>query len=157
MKKHLKIVHANDKSLNTPKESNKETNTNLKFLSVNSTNRDALLGAPILNDMLTDGFESTNLLSQSQFEIGLPNQNMLLEVENLNVENIFNENERDLDHFNFEIDENKEQFICDICLKEFSRLKLLILHLNKHTGKYLCHSCHKVSIKLLHSIIHNVK
>lgn len=115
----------------------------------NNNDKDALVGGPLLNDILSDSLDNTNvLLQQTDFDMGLGNQNIMLETENLNVDNLLSDNVKELDHFNFEIDENQEQFICDICLKEFPKLRSLILHLNKHIGKYCCHICKKVSRSL---------
>lgn len=112
------------------------------------TKKDTVVGGPLLNDILTDSMDNTNLLlSQSGFDISFTNENILMETDNLNVDNLLmSENVKELDHFNFELAENQEQFVCDICLKEFSKLKQLYLHLNKHTGKYYCKTCHKVNI-----------
>lgn len=150
MWKHLKIVHGNGVLKNSV-IFNKSNIVNLP--KSDSNTKDSLFGGPLLNDILMDSTDNTNLLLP---QTSLTSQSVLLEDENLNVDNLFNDNEKCLDHFNFEIDENKEQFICDICLKEFSKLKFLIIHLNKHTGKYMCQKCFKVSryfiikIKILH-------
>lgn len=70
----------------------------------------------------------------------------------LNVENILNEDE----NFNFEMpkDIDPEKFVCDICLKEFAKLKLLIVHLNAHTGKFTCQRCMRVFTRKENFVAH---
>ncbi|XP_063902821.1 zinc finger protein 569-like [Zophobas morio] len=105
--------------------------------------KDVALGGPLLNDIFTDSSD----LQQSdlnQFDLNIDNQNLLLDNDNLTVENLLNENVKDLDHFNFEIDDSQKQFVCDICLKQFTKVKLLIIHLRHHTGDFMCYKCSKI-------------
>lgn len=71
-----------------------------------------------------------------------------LETDNLNlsVDHILlTDNVKELDHFNFELNESEsEQLVCDLCLKSFQKLRLLVIHLAQHTGKYTCLECNKV-------------
>lgn len=112
--------------------------------------KDSLVGGPLLNEVLTESLDNSNILLQ-QFDIGnIDNTNMLLDSENLGVDHLLTDNVKYLEHFNFDIDENQEQFMCDICLKSFCKLKLLVQHLKRHTGKYMCPHCltvrHLISI-----------
>lgn len=105
----------------------------------NFTTKDVVLGGPLLNDVFTDSLD----LPQnefSQFHPNLDNQTLLLD----NEENLDFGSVKDLDHFNFEIDDNQKHFVCDLCLKQFAKLKLLVEHLKSHTGKYTCFKCLKV-------------
>lgn len=111
--------------------------------------KDLVIGGPLLNDILADSMDNSNMLltqmELNSFDISvMGNQSSLLESENLSVDNLLNENVKQLDHFNFEIDESQEQFVCDVCLKSFTKLRLLVQHLKKHTGKFTCHQCFKV-------------
>ncbi|XP_044268277.1 PR domain zinc finger protein 15-like [Tribolium madens] len=130
LKNHLKIVH---KMFMTS-----SSKTSKSIVSPTKTDsRDVVLGGPLLNDMFTD---SSDL---QQFDL-LDNQNLLLDSDNLTVENLLNDNVKDLDHFNFEIDDSQKQFICDICFKQFNKMKLLIVHLRQHTGDFMCFKCLKI-------------
>lgn len=115
--------------------------------------KDSLVGGPLLNEVLTESLDNSNILLQQtdmeQFDIGnIDNSNMLLDSENLGVDHLLTDNVKYLEHFNFDIDENQEQFLCDICLKSFSKLKLLVQHLKRHTGKYMCPHCLMVFLLL---------
>lgn len=116
--------------------------------------KDSVIGGPLLSDILTDSLDNTSMLLShtelSSFDLNcVGNQSMLLETENLSVDNLFNENVKELDHFNFEIDENAEKFVCDICLKAFTKLQFLVQHLKKHTGKFACPRCLKVLVFMM--------
>lgn len=131
MRNHLKLIHKVCFTNSAPKQSKAVVSQSKPEC------RDVALGGPLLNDMFTD---SSDL---QQFDIGL-DQNLLLDNDNLTVENLLSENVKDLDHFNFEIDDNQKQFICDICLKQFTKVKLLIIHLRHHTGDFMCTKCLKI-------------
>ncbi|GJQ84102.1 hypothetical protein Trydic_g12077 [Trypoxylus dichotomus] len=136
LKKHVTIVHAN-KSL-IPVVTDQSDNTYLA--KKRGYTKDTMLGGPLLNDMLADSMDNTNLLLQqtdiSRFDM---HNDILLDNDNLNlaVENFI----QDDDNFNFNIDEDKEEHVCDICMKPFAKLKRLVQHLQKHTGKYACPEC----------------
>ncbi|KAI4464477.1 zinc finger and btb domain-containing [Holotrichia oblita] len=136
LKKHIKIVHANKTGL--PINDNIENSQQIKKRK--NDIKDTMVGGPLLNDMLTDSMDNTNLLLQqtdiSRFDM---HNDILLDNDNLNlvVENYM----PDDDNFNFNINEDKEEHICDICLKPFAKLKRLVQHLQKHTGKYACPEC----------------
>lgn len=139
LKKHVKIVHCS--SLSNPPEQTSKAHPQVDDLVVERTKRkDAVIGGPLLNDVLSDSLD--NSMEINSFD--LENQNILIESDNLNVDNILNENVKELEHFNFELDETEEKFVCDVCLKSFNKLKLLVQHLKKHTAKYFCHKCLKV-------------
>lgn len=145
LKKHIKIIHSG--ALGSSYEKiNKANLGQSDTISEKNKKRDAIIGGPLLNDVLTDSLDNSSVVLQqteiSSFE--LDNQNILIESDNLNVDNILNENVKDLEHFNFEIYETEEYFICDICLKAFNKLKLLVQHLKKHTAQYFCYKCSKV-------------
>lgn len=102
--------------------------------------RDVTLGGPLLN-MCMDPSD----LNLNQLDVGLDTNNLLLlDSDNLLVDNLLNDNVKDLDHFNFEIDDNQKQYVCDICLKQFNKVRLLIIHLRHHTGDFFCFKCLKV-------------
>lgn len=162
LKKHLKIVHGNN--LTQTAETIKEEEVSVAKRKEHDS-KDASVGDPLLlNNITTDSLDNSSLLLP-QTELmrldlnGIENQNIMMETENLNlnVDNIINENVKQLDHFNFELNElESEQLICDICLKSFMKLKALIQHIEQHTGKFLCSECNmvndheKVSIKLFY-------
>lgn len=107
--------------------------------SSNFATKDIVLGGHLINDVLSDSFDlPQNELNQ--FNLNLDNQSLLFD----NEENLDFGNVKDLDHFNFEIDDNQKHFVCDICLKQFTKLKLLVAHLKAHTGRFLCFQCLKV-------------
>lgn len=122
-------------------------------------NKDVLVGDPLLNVLLNDSLDNTNLvmpnieLNQMGVTLGstLESQSLLLESDslNLNVDNLLTENVKELDHFNFEIGESQEQYVCDVCLKAFSKLHYLTQHLRKHTGRYTCQYCLKVYFSIV--------
>lgn len=145
LKKHVKVVHSGSLG-NTSDQINKTNLKDNEIINEKNRKKDAIIGGPLLNDMLTDSLDNSNIMLQqtemSSFD--LENQNMLIESDNLNVDNIFNENVKELEHFNFEIDETEERFVCDVCLKAFTKLKYLVMHLRKHTAKYFCYKCSKV-------------
>lgn len=111
--------------------------------TINTPCKDVALGGPLLNDMFTDSSDLQQA-DLNQFDLSMDNQNLLLDNDNLIVENLLSENVKDLDHFNFEIDDGQKQFVCDICLKQFTKVKLLIIHLRHHTGDFMCYKCLKV-------------
>lgn len=139
LKKHLKIVHCGSDQIS--KTSSKEND-----IAIETSGRREYIGGPLLNDMLTDSLDNSNIMLQqtemSNFD--LVDQNMLIESDNLSVDNILNGNVKELEHFNFEIDETEERFVCDVCLKAFNKLRLLVQHLKKHTAKYVCLKCTKI-------------
>lgn len=105
----------------------------------NFATKDIVLGGHLINDAFTDSFDlPQNELNQ--VNLNLDNQSLLFDTE----ENLDFGNVKDLDHFNFEIDDNQKHFVCDICLKQFTKLKLLVEHLKAHTGRFLCSRCLKV-------------
>lgn len=142
MKKHVGLVHIN-KSITQISERDETSQAARRKGNI----KDSMLGGPLLNDVLSDSMDNTNLLLQqtdiSRFDMQTIEKNVLLDSDNLNlsVENFIH----DTDNFNFNIDEDKEQHVCDICLKPFSKLKRLVQHLQKHTGKYTCSECLVVS------------
>lgn len=89
------------------------------------------LGGPLLNNFFTETLDNVNLLAASG--------DLSLDFENLNVGSC------ELDDFNFELGESKEQLVCDICLRPFGKLKHLVLHLKGHTGNFVCNICTKVN------------
>jgi hypothetical protein len=111
--------------------------------TINAPCKDVALGGPLLNDMFTDSSDLQQA-DLNQFDLSMDNQNLLLDNDNLIVENLLSENVKDLDHFNFEIDDGQKQFVCDICLKQFTKVKLLIIHLRHHTGDFMCYKCLKI-------------
>lgn len=118
--------------------------------------KDSNVGGPLLlTDLDQDSVDNPMpILGQStskQFELNSFGDNYnLLENEHLslNVDSIFlTENAKELDDFNFELNEtDSEQLVCDLCLKSFQKLNLLMVHLAQHTGKYTCFECNKVGI-----------
>lgn len=104
-------------------------------------------GGPLLNIISNDSLDNSNmLLRQTEIDLNNDSTDALLETENLNVDNLLNEeNVRGLDHFNFDIDESTDQFVCDVCLKPFGKLPLLVQHMRLHTGQYTCLCCYKVN------------
>lgn len=144
LKKHIRIVHCSSFGKSHP--TNKTGCKEIETVQENLKRCDTVIGGPLLNDVLVDSLDNSSImLQQTELDnFDLENQNILIESENLNVDNILNENVKDLEHFNFEIDETDERFICDICLKAFSKLRLLVQHLKKHTAKYICYKCSKV-------------
>jgi hypothetical protein len=137
LKSHLKIVHKMYFSTSQPKSSKNVEST------INAPCKDVALGGPLLNDMFTDSSDLQQA-DLNQFDLSMDNQNLLLDNDNLIVENLLSENVKDLDHFNFEIDDGQKQFVCDICLKQFTKVKLLIIHLRHHTGDFMCYKCLKI-------------
>ncbi|RZC35583.1 PR domain zinc finger protein 15-like, partial [Asbolus verrucosus] len=137
LKSHLKIVHKSSFATSQPKPT-KNCESTSKVLC-----KDVALGGPLLNDMFTDSSDLQQA-DLNQFELNIDNQNLLLDADNLIEENLLNENVKDLDHFNFEIDDSQKQFVCDICLKQFTKVKLLIIHLRHHTGDFVCFKCLKI-------------
>lgn len=157
MKNHQKIVHNTPVSLTLTQTAVK----NAKTKQTVNNEKDVSVGGPLLNDLFNcDSLDNSNLLLQStsiinQFDItsNIDNQNHLFldsDVNNLNVENLLNETVKGFDHFNFEIvDSQIKQYVCDICLKQFTKLKYLILHLKHHTADYMCQKCYKVRFDLV--------
>lgn len=144
LKKHLKVVHCN--SLGNPPDQKATTNAKENEIVIERTRRKDDIGGPLLNDILADSLDNSNIMLQQTVinAFDMENQNMLIESDNLSVDNILNENVKQLEHFNFEIDETEERFVCDVCLKAFNKLKLLVQHLQKHTARYVCYKCLKV-------------
>lgn len=113
--------------------------------------KDNCVGGPLLVDnMLTDGFDNSNLLIQQQDPSSFDMQiNDLLEVDTLNlgVDHILNSSIRDFDLLNSDVnrkEEEKDTYICDICLRTCSSLKSITSHLKLHMAKYFCSLCKKV-------------
>lgn len=144
LKKHVKIVHSGSLGSTSEQINNSSINNNKIFPKENK--RDCIIGGPLLNDILTDSLDNSNIMLQQteMTNFDLDSQNILMEADILNVDNILTENVKEIEHFNFEIDETEERFVCDVCLKAFNKLNLLVMHLRKHTAKYFCHRCSKV-------------
>lgn len=135
MKKHYSVVH---KPMIV--ESLSKPDTTLQT-TCNFATKDVVLGGNMLNDVFADRLD----LPQNEFNhfnINLDNPSLLLD----NEENLDFGNVKDLDHFNFEIDDNQKHFVCDLCFKPFTKLKRLVEHLKAHTGKFLCFKCLKVCL-----------
>ncbi|KAG5876662.1 hypothetical protein JTB14_027139 [Gonioctena quinquepunctata] len=160
--KHKKIVHNDD----TVKvfESEKDLAPDPKK-TLSSTPKDNSMGGPMLNEIMTDSLDNPSLVLPqnylSEFDLSnIENQGKLLGNENLqlNTESILNENVKDLESFNFELKEpDNDQLMCDICLKSFKKLKLLILHMAQHTGRHTCHECNKVFARKENFLFHSCK
>ncbi|XP_019869816.2 PR domain zinc finger protein 15 [Aethina tumida] len=143
LKKHLKIVHSSQLVQNP---SSKEPN--LTITKINPINKDISVGGPLLNDILGDSLDNSNLTLQqtdlNSLELNYIESNILLDNENFNMDNLLNENVKELDHFNFELKDSVEDIVCDICLKVFTKLSNLIKHMVQHTGTFFCHTCKKI-------------
>lgn len=139
--KHLKIVHPDATNLPAIKFTIAPVDRRV------SKEIECRVGGPLLYENNGDSSDNANMLLSSNFAIDSPQQTNLMEEDNLNVDTLLASNVKELDHFNFEIGEAEERFVCDVCLKEFPKLKALILHLNLHTAKYTCHVCFKVNEK----------
>lgn len=128
--------------------------TNKNISSNDSFLKDSNVGGPLLlNDVDQESLDNTNLMLgqnvSKQIELNFVDQCNLLENEHLslNVDSILlTDNVKAFDHFNFELNEPEtETLVCDLCLKSFQKVNLLIRHLAQHTGKYTCVECNKVS------------
>lgn len=127
------------------------------ILGKDSFIKDSNVGGPLLlTDVDQESLDNSNLILEQtvskQLELNcFVDQYNILENENLsfNVDSILlTDNVKELDHFNFELKESEtELLVCDLCLKSFHKLRLLIIHLAQHTGKYTCSECNKVSNK----------
>lgn len=121
---------------------------NLTITKINPINKDISVGGPLLNDILGDSLDNSNLTLQqtdlNSLELNYIESNILLDNENFNMDNLLNENVKELDHFNFELKDSVEDIVCDICLKVFTKLSNLIKHMVQHTGTFFCHTCKKV-------------
>ncbi|KAK5646832.1 hypothetical protein RI129_005296 [Pyrocoelia pectoralis] len=131
LRRHMKEVHNETTAIKVRKNTEADA----------TKPKELIVGGPLLNDLLTDSLDNTNLI--------LPNIELNLNVLendalNLSVDNLLNDNVKELDHFNFDITESQEQFVCDVCLKVFAKLKYLIQHLKKHTGRFTCGHCLKI-------------
>lgn len=149
LKKHLNIVHSSNGLAKTTDSRLPDKQPSTKQKEIVKI-KESVIGGPLLNDILTDSLDNSNLILHqteiNNFDLNnIENQNILVESDNLNVDNLLTDNVKGFDHFNFELDETQEQFICDVCLKAFTKLRLLILHLRKHTGRYTCPHCLTVS------------
>lgn len=149
----MKIVHGSIIEIQadkTPTGKFKVINNNLN----NDLVKDSNVGGPLLlTDIDQDSFDNSNSImgqtTSKQFELNtFADNGNLLESEHLslNVDSILlTDNVKELEHFNFELNESEtEQLVCDLCLKSFKKLRLLIIHLAQHTGKFTCLECNKV-------------
>ncbi|CAH1176122.1 unnamed protein product [Phaedon cochleariae] len=152
--KHMKIVHESD-ILITHEASPKENKPHLAQSTKKSftkISKDNCVGGPLLNEVIGDSLDITTLdlphTDTGAFDLNsMENQGSIFENENLNLnmESILEDSQKGLEHFNFELKESEsEQFICDICLKKFKRLRYLVFHMDLHTGKHTCRLCYKV-------------
>nr|XP_022918955.1 zinc finger protein 271-like isoform X1 [Onthophagus taurus] len=138
LKKHLHIVHGNAPPQKNLKKFDDKALNNNKNLG-----KDSMVGGPLLNELLTDSMDNTNLFLQQNIEDfdiqNIDNQNILLDGDSLNLgmDNLISDN----DNFNFDLSADQEEHVCDICMKPFNKLKQLIQHLQMHTGKYTCPKC----------------
>lgn len=154
LQNHVKSVHSTILDIKpdiTPTGKIKITNKNINN---DSLVKDLYIGGPLLltsldqesldnsNPMLGQtGSKQLELNSFTDHSNELENDHL-----NLNVDSILmTDNVKELEHFNFELNESEsEQLVCDLCLKSFQKVRLLIIHLAKHTGKYTCLECNKV-------------
>lgn len=102
------------------------------------------VGGPLLNEIFTESDpDNPNLLLSSDV--------LGRDLESDTFDNLLGDDSvnKDLDQFNFEIEEKNtgQLLVCDICVKQFGKLPHFILHLKSHTGKFVCTICEKVSIK----------
>lgn len=128
------------------------TSTRSSILPLNNQKSKDVVGGPLLNDLLTDSLDNTNLVLPN---IELNMNALESDAMNLAVDNLLTENVKELDHFNFEIAESQEQYVCDICLKVFSKLYYLLQHLKKHTGRFTCGYCLKIFCRKENLNAHN--
>lgn len=127
--------------------------TNIKVDNQELLVKDSNVGGPLLlTDLDQDSLDTSNLMidrTGGKCELNtFSDHDNLLENEHLslNVEGLLTENVKQLDHFNFELNEAEpEQLICDLCSKSFQKLKSLIIHLAQHTGEHTCLECKKVT------------
>ncbi|KAK9879634.1 hypothetical protein WA026_006699 [Henosepilachna vigintioctopunctata] len=151
LKKHMNIVH-NNNSLTKTESPKIQSNQNIA--------KELSLGGPLLNNLEPiDNLDNSNLLVPSLNNLNEDFQN--IGSENLNFENLLTDNVRALDHFNFEIGDCQEEFVCDICVKTFTKLHYLVQHLKRHTAENFCINCKKIFGRkenlLSHSCIGNPK
>ncbi|CAG9859529.1 unnamed protein product [Phyllotreta striolata] len=141
--KHVKIVHEKVITDKTPTQIALKSSTSNNVEKSADLSNENYVGGPLLtNEVNYDSTDNTGLVLP---QTDMDHQNMQFEQDNLNMESILSESVKDLDNFNFELVENDtEQFVCDICLKVFKKVKSLIQHMNKHTGKFTCIECNKV-------------
>lgn len=146
----MKIVHGSRdlKHLTTGKKKVNKNIPNGEFLI-----KDSNVGGPLLvTELNQDSLDNSNQIliqtSSKQMEVNSFRDNSsLLEHEHLSLNVLLPESSKDLVHFNFDLNESdSEQVVCDLCLKSFQKIKLLIIHLAQHTGKYTCLMCCKVCI-----------
>ncbi|KAF5281232.1 hypothetical protein FQA39_LY05118 [Lamprigera yunnana] len=143
LRKHVKLKHKKHKS---------KVNTINKLSCQNFKAKDALVGGPLLNDLLNDSLDNTNLvLLNNELNMNALESDTL----NLAVDNLLTENVKELDHFNFEIGESQEQHVCDICLRVFTKLHYLRQHLRIHTGRFTCGHCLKIFCRKENLNFHN--
>ncbi|KAF5307813.1 hypothetical protein FQR65_LT06685 [Abscondita terminalis] len=135
LRKHIKLQHTKPIITNTINSTSSNTST------VNEKSKDARVGGPLLNDLLADSLDNTNLVLPN---IELNMNSLENDALNLAVDNFLTDNVKELDHFNFEISESQEQYVCDICLKVFTKQHYLLQHLKKHTGRFTCGFCLKI-------------
>ncbi|XP_044752646.1 PR domain zinc finger protein 15-like isoform X3 [Coccinella septempunctata] len=104
--------------------------------------KEASIGGPLLNSTVSpENLENSDLIIQTPSS----EDTQMMVVENFNTENLLvTENFRTMDYFNFDIEEVKEEIVCDVCFKNFSTLPNLIQHLKGHRGDYHCSGCNKV-------------
>ncbi|KAB0797969.1 hypothetical protein PPYR_08962 [Photinus pyralis] len=139
---HMRKVH--NKSI--AKEEHKSSETD------NVKPKESIVGGPLLNSLLADSLDNTNLmLSNMDLNLNVLENDAL----SLAVDNLLTENVKELDHFNFDITETQEQFVCDICLKVFTKLRYLIQHLRTHTGRFTCTYCLKIFCRKENLIMHS--
>ncbi|XP_076271048.1 uncharacterized protein LOC143202932 [Rhynchophorus ferrugineus] len=151
-KNHLRLFH--ESSITEAGKPNNQTQIISKNLeTVNPKKgvadlKDNCVGGPLLvHNLLNDGFDNSNLLVQQQeissMDIGVHD---LLDADNLNlgVDGILNHTFDYLNSESSKKEDEKEEFLCDICLKTFNSSKSITLHLKLHMGKYFCTSCKKV-------------
>ncbi|CAH0557098.1 unnamed protein product [Brassicogethes aeneus] len=145
LQKHMKLIHSTNRIKNAPKET-----SSIPLIKGSMQCKDVSLGGPLLNVILNDSLDNSNFLIQKNEELNqfnlanIDNHNTLMDTENFNVDNLLNDNVKELDHFNFELKDAEEDIVCDICLKVFVSLRSLIRHLGLHTGKYFCKECNKI-------------
>lgn len=156
--RHLKLIHSDTIVRNDPETGlvdNKKDKAKQKTSKIsNQENSD---GEPLLTQYVSDNLDNSNsFLTQPEpdeniFDLdNYDNQTALFDEDNLrlNLDVIGSATIKDLDELDIDAkhpNSDTNDFVCDICLKRFSSVRLVALHLRFHAGQYFCSNCKRVS------------
>lgn len=152
--RHLKLIHSDTIVRNDPETDLVDNKKDKVKQKINKLSKQD--GEPLLTQYVSDNLDNSNsFLTQPEpdeniFDLeNYGNQTALFDEDHLrlNLDVIGSATIKDLDELDIDAkhpNSDTNDFVCDICLKRFSSVRLVALHLRFHAGQYFCSNCKRV-------------